>query len=422
MKKITLWSVVLILITALAVAAIWWLRKPQIIQVDKNTKLTLVGIDYGKHHVFKGVKSGARVEGRATLDTPEDSIVVWVKAEHKPNDYPNFQLLVYDKADTACVSSWSQMNTQVKNGVDILGFTLAAFPRRESKLVLRVQSWGNTGQKIAKEQFIVSNPARGKSFPTWKPDALPNTQTDGDLSVTLTKMDNNARGFNGGGGSSKDPFNKAVSVAFHTEQNGVVVTNWEPVRIGTSDATGNQVENNSWSSSRDSATGDATMTYQWGLWPDEPAWKLRVEMSRSSGFSDDELWSVTNVPVNPGKQNDFWNYGNNNRRSGTNQPFAETTLNGVHLKLFPAMQFTDTGNGEKRGGFRIQADPPPEGTRMTIVSLTDEQGRKLQSWNSGGGSGSYGFQLQNMRNAKFLNLTIALHKSRFVEFTVKPSK
>jgi len=30
--------------------------------------------------------------------------------------------------------------------------------------------------------------------------------------------------------------------------------------------------------------------------------------------------------------------------------------------------------------------------------------------------------MQNLRNAKTLNLTIAVHKSRFVEFTVKPSK
>ena len=42
------------------------------------------------------------------------------------------------------------------------------------------------------------------------------------------------------------------------------------------------------------------MTYQWGLWPDVSPWKLRVEMSQTSGFNDDELWTVTNVPVNPG--------------------------------------------------------------------------------------------------------------------------
>ena len=35
--------------------------------------------------------------------------------------------------------------------------------------------------------------------------------------------------------------NKAVLVAFHTEQKGVVMTNWQPIRIETSDATGNQV-------------------------------------------------------------------------------------------------------------------------------------------------------------------------------------
>ena len=140
------------------------------------------------------------------------------------------------------------------------------------------------------------------------------------------------------GRTKDDPMSKAVLAAFHTEQKGVVVTNWQPVRIETSDATGNNVVNNSWSNSRDE-NGDATMTYQWGLWPDEPAWKLRVEMSRTSGFNDDELWKVENLPVKPGSQQDMWNYGGQDGRA--NSAFAETNLNDIHVKVFPAEQFTD---------------------------------------------------------------------------------
>ena len=98
--------------------------------------------------------------------------------------------------------------------------------------------------------------------------------------------------------------NRAVLAAFHTEQKGVVVTNWQPVRITTSDASGNSIENNGWSNGRDD-NGDATMTYQWGLWPDQTPWKLRVEMSRTSGFNDDEVWTVQNVPLQPGSWNDL---------------------------------------------------------------------------------------------------------------------
>jgi hypothetical protein len=215
--------------------------------------------------------------------------------------------------------------------------------------------------------------------------------------------------------------NKAVLAAFRTEQNGVLMTNWQPYRIAMSDATGNHIQNNSWSNRRDK--DEAVMVYQWGLWPDEPAWKLDVEMTRTSGFKDDETWTVQNLPVKPGTQQDLYNYTRNSR---TNSAFAETTLNGVHLMIYPAVQFTDQnfGNGQKMGGIRLQVDPEPDTLqmRMGIGSLTDEQGHNLQSWGPNGGGGSESIQIQDLRNAKMLNVTIAIHKSRFVEFTVKPVK
>jgi hypothetical protein len=423
MKTKTLWWIVVSVLVA--AGAVWWLCRAQTITLDDGTKLKLVAVTYGKHHVFPGKKTAdSRPRGRAELDSTNDTLVIWIQSEHKTKQWPNFQLIVYDPANTACVSSWARINTQIKNGVGIEGFMLNAFPRRERKIDLRIGAWNNNGggMKLARGRFVISNPARGW-FPKWTPEPLPNTQSDGDLDVTLTRLVYGVQGFYGSRNEIKnDPMNKAVLTAFRTEQKGVVVTNWQPFRIETSDATGNQVMNNSWSNTREG--DEAVMTYQWGLWPDESAWKLRVEMSRTSGFSDDELWTVENIPVNPGRQQDLWSY--NNRRSNTNSAFAETTLNGIHLKLFPALQFTDEnyGNGQKQGGLRVQIDPEPEGMqmRMTLAKVTDEQGRDLRSWGPNGGNGNYVFQLQDIRNAQSLNITLALHKSRFVEFTAKPTK
>ena len=236
------------------------------------------------------------------------------------------------------------------------------------------------GMQEARGQFVISNPARAQSFDKWTPEPVPDTQSDGDLNVTLTKFNSGVPGFNSGRGvSSKDPMNKAVLTAFHCEQKGVTVTNWQAMRIETSDATGNHVQNNSWSTSRDE-NGDATMTYQYGLWPAESPWKLRVEMSRTSGFNDGEAWTVTNVPVQPGTWNDLMN--RNFRDSRTSAAVAETTLNGIHLKLFPAIQITDQniGNGQRQGGIRVTTKPDlPDGYRLSILA-TDEQGRALQGW------------------------------------------
>jgi hypothetical protein len=214
---------------------------------------------------------------------------------------------------------------------------------------------------------------------------------------------------------------------FHTAQNGSVVTNWDPVAIETSDATGNQVGMNGWSVSRD-ASNDVEMTYQWGLWPSEPAWKLRVEMSRSSGFTDEETWGVTNVPIRKGTWQDLWNYQFNQsgrqQKSQTNNAFAQGTVNGHHISVFPIIQTTDQnwGPDQKPGGLRVVVDPDmPEGYRMTLLA-TGERGRILQTWGpNGNGGGSYIFQFQDVGDNKSLNLTLALHKSRFVEFTVKPT-
>jgi hypothetical protein len=423
MKTKTLWwSVVSVLVAA---GAVWWLCRAQTITLDDGTKLKLMAVTYGKHHVFPGKKmADSRSRGRTELDSTNDTLVIWIQSERKTKQWPNYQLMVYDPANTACVSSWSRMNVPIKNGVDIQDFVLNAFPRRGSKINLRFAAWNNNGggMKLATGRFVISNPARGW-FPKWTPEPLPNTQSDGDLDVTLTRLISGVQGFNGSRNQMKnDPINKAVLAAFRTEQKGIVVTNWQPFRIETSDATGNRIFNNSWSNTREG--DEAVMTYQWGLWPDESAWKLRVEMSRTSGFNDDELWTVENIPVNSGRQQDLWGY--NNRRGNTNAAFAETTLSGIHLKLFPATQFTDEnyGNGQKRGGLRVQIDPEPEGVqmRMTLAKVTDEQGRDLQSWGANGGGGNYVFQLQDVRDAKTLNITLALHKSRFVEFTAKPAK
>ncbi len=421
MKKIILWSIVLLVVAGVAVYAFLWLHKPQIIKLNDGTKLTLLGVTHGKHHVAPKIKIAGHVHGGgARMDTPNDTVVVWIEAEHKPNQYPNYQLLVYDKADTACVSTYSRTQSQVKNGVDVQGFMLDAYPRRDRTMILRVMNYGQRGQQVSKEQFVVSNPARS-SFAKWTPDPLPNSQSDGDLNATLTKLVAGAQSpYNRGNGVPRnDPMNKCVQIALDVQQKGQSVTNWRPIRVVTSDATGNSIQG--WINDFRQNGQESGYFYQEGLWPDEPAWKMRVEFSRTSGFSDDEVWAVTNVPVGPGTQQDVWNnFGNSDRKAA----FAEATVNGIHVKLFPAIQYQDQGQGGQSVSFSLKADPDPEATglRLTVLKADDDQGHDLQNRGSSWGGGNYQYQYSGVRNLKTLNLTFALHKSRFVEFTAKPEK
>jgi len=436
--KIVLWSVVSILIVGVAGWLYLRARRPQVITFDSGDKLVLLGVDYGKRHAPPGVKPPAATSTNATIrprlgrngtfTTADDALVVWIRQEHGPNQYMNCQYYLYDSAGTACVGNsgmnFGNRNRQMSNEVVAVQFN--AFPRRERNFVLRVQKYGPQGPEVTDSKFIIRNPARG-SFSAWTPAALPVTQDDEDLSVTLTKLVAGAdMPYQRNQDDANDAMNKGVQATFQVQRNGKTVTDWQPVSIITSDATGNSV--NGWVNQNNWQDNNDAVVYQYGLWATEPAWKLRCEFSQQADFAANELWSVANIPLQPGLQQEMWNYGNNRRNTATNVPVAETELNGFHLKILPAKQFTDVSpNSQPAGLFQIQTTPSlPEGWHLTLVKLTDDQTNDVGNWNygtMGNGTGTtMRFGLRDINGATNLNVTIAVHKSRFVEFTVKPDK
>ena len=376
------WSVVSLLAAGIVAVAVWWMGRPQTITLSDGTKLKLVAVTYGKHHNFPGHSTPTRARDRnQILDSTGDTLFVWIEQQHKGNHWPNYQLLVYDRAATACAGHAMMTSRQIRPGDELVGMRLDAFPRHAGKFDLRIQEWNpQNGQQVVKKGFVISNPARG-IFPRWTPGPLPNTQSDGDLDVTLNRLEFGAKtSYPRNPTMPDDPMNKGVLAAFQIQQNGKTATNWQPAQVETSDATGNHITG--WCNSHWENDEEVTL-YQWGLWPDEPAWKLRVEFSRTSGFHDDELWTVQNLPVEPGRQQDFFNNG----RNRSDPAFAETTLNGIHLKLFPAKQFTDQPNmgGGIQGGLNFQTDAPLDGMRLTLVKVTDDQGHEITPMNWGWG-------------------------------------
>jgi hypothetical protein len=440
--KTILWSVVSILIIGVVAAAVWWLRRPQVITFSDDSKVTLLAVEYGKRHAPPTVKASTTSTNRApararggSFTTSNDTLVVWVRQEYDSKQYHYFQFYAYDKAGTACAgnSTMHNVNNGRRSGNDVVGIEFSAFPRRQGKFLVGVQEQSNNGQEMADQKFAIHNPARG-SFMGWTAEPLPAMKEDDDLSVTLTKLVFGAdTTYQRNQDNPDDPVNKGVQAMFHVERNGKPVTSWQPVSVETTDATGNQT---SWNWTPNSGIpgiqwndNEGSMTYQYGLWPDETAWKIKFEFSQQTDFADNELWTVQNIPLQPSRQRDF---NINARNSRTNTVVAETDLSGVHLKIFSAKQFTDVGqNNYQQGGVMIQADPAlPEGMRMTLVKLTDDQTNDVGYFDNGmmkNGTGTttvtlYRYGLRDLAGATNLNLTIALHKSRFVEFTAKPAK
>src|ERR1039458_8159662 len=75
---------------------------------------------------------------------------------------------------------------------------------------------------------------------------------------------------------------RGVQVVYHLEPAGKPVANWQPVSVETTDATGNRTAiNYGPNGNQVQWNGDeGTFTYPHGLWPDEPAWKLRLIMAQ----------------------------------------------------------------------------------------------------------------------------------------------
>ena len=437
----------------------------QVIRLDDGTKLTLLGTTYGSHHMAPGYENLPTADW---IDTASNTIVVWIGEESGSGKQP-IELLVSDRANTGCVNIEAGYRSFVKSGVSVHSFVLSAFPRCDKESILRVRPYRGVP---AKGEFVLTNPVPG-TFAQWTPKPLPDTESDGDLEVTLTRLVACSPTPNWGGGvlmPTNDPVNQCVHLNFDFRQNGQSTTNWDPWPVQTTDASGNWSRGliyayptngvrQIWGRMINGANipppdhyGMDGYYFQPGLWPNQP-WKVRLEFIQGSGFSDDEMVTFTNVPVKPGTQQDMddeWTAWDVVKPKpplfipdstditpdtpqlddeDTNFPFKiiRATVKGVHLKLLPPLMFTNENSSDhsKDISIIIGADPNfnPKGMNLTVVSATDDQGRDLWSFETPAWAGHYSIEFARVHDdIKSLNLTLALHKSRFVEFTVMPAK
>lgn len=196
---------------------------------------------------------------------------------------------------------------------------------------------------------------------------------------------------------------------FRMNRAGRVIRDWEPVGATLSDATGNVL-----SSEYDALTRRGGKQYYYfpgGLSPREAAWKLRVELSRTAlaRFTPAESWTVRGVAV-PGPSSAT--------RSG-----EVVSRNGVRVRF---LELAGTDRVWYKPRVRLQVEGHMGDLRLT-VGAQDQNGRLY----AGYGITTYGRQqLRNRQYDYFLNLppdarvvdlTFALHRSRYVEFLARPA-
>ncbi|HXE43420.1 MAG TPA: hypothetical protein VN516_10375, partial [Candidatus Baltobacteraceae bacterium] len=322
--------------------------------------------------------------------------------------------LIYDHAETSCVTGKAEQYQMVRRSAYISAIQFDVFPRADKKFYVGFVKFGSNGATLLEDKFSVLNPARSETSARWTPDALPVTKSDGDLSVTLTKVISGAQLSDENRGPLANK-HLGFQINFDVLQKAQITTNWSPVQMEISDSTGNHLKS---SMGNQHPKDDPAGFYcNVNLWRENP-WKVRLEFSQNSSFDADEIWTVTNVPIVTGNAPDVRNFW-------TNSPaVAETMIHGIDVKIFPAAIFTNVSRGYRTVSFMFKTDPPAEseGLQFKLLKVTDDRENQIPNPQHAEGNGRYSFLFVNPPDTRTLNATIALHKSRFVEFIVQPTK
>jgi hypothetical protein len=287
----------------------------------------------------------------------------------------------------------------------IEGYGFDSFPRRGRMITLRLYDRGAGGRNWDKPTFAgeitFRNPAPSAAAP-WTPEPLPATKRVDDFDVTLKDVFANADW------NRRRPLkpvtnaaNASVFARLHFSRDGHRLDEWSSPKVELSDATGNHLSSSSWTGGLQEK--DYELQFTATLWPDEKAWKMRFELSRLTNFTSAELWTVRGLPL-----------GATNL---TNNAAFTANLQGVVVQfesVMPRSQYQTTHE------LFVRVRPDRSDYRLTLVAVKDEIGRVPQQQGSSWGGGEYKYSLGVHTNAQTLDVTVALHQSRYVEFLAQP--
>jgi hypothetical protein len=261
----------------------------------------------------------------------------------------------------------------------------------------------------------ILNPAH-KKFPQWTPEPLPNTKKADGISVTLhafgTGLDHSYtstwvqnRELVQFKPKRQDGNNySAFNVSF--EENGQTNAPWTVANTFFADATGNEISNSSRSGS-----GSGIYLVSPSLWPNEAAWKLKLVVKRTANFATNDLFVFKNVPV-----------GNLNETNALN---LSTNIGGAKITFDHFVLRSGPTNKNRWSSYdfselQINGKDIPEDHYFDLLEAR-VAAEKLEVPSRGSSGEKQTFYFREIpANAQTIDLTFALHRSRTVEFLVKP--
>ena len=301
------------------------------------------------------------------------------------------------------------------NGQSLVGLGLTAFPRRSREFRLRFYSKDSNQKLILCGEFKIPNPAY-REYPAWQADPLPIAKTNGDLTVTLTKLlTGTVMHSSDPAGTNEESWGRAF---FTFTRSGQPARDWAVDTIEFSDGTGNRVQPAAWGND-ESKPGQNVFNFRSPLWPAESAWKLNVKIKRNSGakFAPGELWSIASLRLPA--------------LNTTNVLDLKTNLNGANLKLLSLVDESGQLPPETLSNYhriRLVFEPPdvPPDMRFDVLSVTgydtstNAHPRDLQA-SPGGSMGNTEFYYFLPASAQTLDVKIGVYRELTAEFIVKPT-
>lgn len=291
-----------------------------------------------------------------------------------------------------------------------------AFPRRGKTIGVRLYRRNQSFDMERFAEFKIQNPI-ARSYPVWTGSELPISESNGDCTFTFKEFLTRAGSMPSTYWAAK-PGENWTQMYFRVSQKGEVSDQWQPVRVELSDATGNHAASDSmfgvdYSKSSPLRSHEQVFVMDRSLWPDGSAWKCRVEFSRkdTAQFRADELWTIRGMknPTDDGRNE----INATNRIQGVEVRFRGLVGKQGQLRSYFPM-FRSTSNIE------IEVPDLPHGVRLNLVRVKDDHGREVKCQPLAYGAGRYAFGIEFPNNAETVDVTLAIHKSRFVGYLAKP--
>lgn len=412
---------------AFAVVAgfIAWLilgRGGRTMRLADGREFSVVAVTYGTNHVFEEGPPWARLMARfgsrstasrfgyrssGYIPSTVPSVMIWSRwAVENSNGPPRFASVADAHGiATEPVDATSKQVSYPKT----VAWRFENYPRLQKEFKVRFYDYDLFRVRARREgEVAVRNPVAIVKPPA-PASSAPVNATNGVLECTL-------RSLLCGGPPPRRPLTARNAIApwvtarFEFRENGQPATDWTIKRVESVGATGNYFMGDRLAEELEE--GRRVARFTGAFWQDEMDWKLIVEVTPTRNFPAESFWTVRLV-TSAFLHESF----------ATNLQAEARGLRHARVTIVPAIG--DTLQPDKPGlrvvALRINYTPDAPDLYVDVAGATDGEGHELRVTPSPSPrAGLSEANVELLSNTHDLNLTFAIHRSRKLEFRVRP--